>query len=78
MPGMITTTHFGPEETSARRFRVKATGETGVALGKPGVGHADTRPASIGPRNVHLIDLCNEETGEVRTYLASFLEEIRD
>lgn len=75
MPNM-TVEHFSSPQRKLRRFRVKATGETGTALSEHGTGNVH-RMATMGPAlNVALIDLCNDATGEVRTFRAEYLEEV--
>lgn len=74
MPRMTVETS-GPREPTARRYRIKATGQTGAVVsydGNTGVG----RVAAIGSELIHLIDLCDDVTGEVRTFRAEFLEQI--
>jgi hypothetical protein len=69
---------FRSPERKIQRYRVKATGETGAGVsanGSPTVG----RSASIGPQdNVQLIDICDDKTGEVRTFRAEVLERISE
>jgi hypothetical protein len=63
-------------ERNVQRYKVKATGETGSGVSDNGSRNVG-RLATIGPElNIQLIDICHEETGEVRTYRAEFLEKI--
>lgn len=74
----VETTHLTPNQP-LHRFKVKATGETGAAVSENGYGHVIGRSVSIGPRqNVLVIDLCDDQTGEIRTFRADFLERIQD
>lgn len=74
MPNLIQT--FSSPERKIQRFKVEATGETGSGVSDNGSRNVG-RLATIGPElNVSLIDLCDDKTGEVRTYRAEFLEKI--
>jgi hypothetical protein len=62
-----------------RRYKVNATGEAGSALNGLDGGTSIGRLVTIGDDlNVQVIDLCDDATGEVRTYRAEFLEEITE
>ncbi|MFE4197259.1 hypothetical protein ACFRJ9_15450 [Paenarthrobacter sp. NPDC056912] len=62
-----------------RRFRVPATGETGLALSGSHGGTSIGRKVTIGDDlNVSVIDVCLDEAGEVRTYRQAFLEEVAE
>lgn len=68
----------GPKRVE-RRFKVKATGEIGLALSGSRGGTSIGRQVTIGDNlNVNVIDVCLDETGEVRTYRQEFLEEVTD
>lgn len=74
MPNLIET--FRSPDRKTRRYRVNATGDTGSAVSDNGSQNV-VRLAAIGPHfNIQLIDLCDDNTGEVRTYRADRLEEI--
>jgi hypothetical protein len=75
MPNLTVETFRTPERQT-RRFKVKATGDIGSAVSENGSREV-TRLAAIGSQlNIQLIDLCDDDTGEVRTYRAEYLEEI--
>lgn len=75
MPAMTQT--FSSPERKTQRYRVKATGETGSGVSDNGSWNVG-RLATIGPElNIQLIDLCDDITGEVRTYRAEYLEQIQ-
>jgi len=68
----------GPEHKN-RRFRITATGETGSALSSTRGGTSIGRSVTIGPElNVHVTDICDDKTGEIRTFRTEFLEEITE
>jgi hypothetical protein len=74
MPNIVHA--FSSPERKFQRYKVKATGETGSGVSDNGNRNVG-RLATIGPElNVRLIDLCDDKTGEVRTYRAEFLEQI--
>lgn len=76
MPKMRIESLGNDSEKPGRKFKVKSTGFIGLAVGREGRGASPHRHAAIGSReNVLLIDLLDEETGEVRTFEATFLEE---
>ena len=62
-----------------RRFKVKATGEVGTGLSSTnGISNVG-RYATIGlEMNVTVIDLCMDETGEIRTFRLDYLEELTE
>jgi hypothetical protein len=65
---------FTSPERKVQRYKVKATGETGAGVSDHGSRNVG-RLATIGPElNVQLIDICDDKTGEVRTFRAEFLE----
>ncbi|MFD0046971.1 hypothetical protein ACFVGV_17455 [Pseudarthrobacter scleromae] len=65
---------FNTLKRKVQHFKVKATGETGAGVSDNGSRNVG-RVATIGPElNVQLIDICDDTTGEVRTYRAEFLE----
>lgn len=67
---------FKTQERKVQRYKVKATGETGAGISDNGSRNVG-RLATIGPElNVQLIDICDDTTGEVRTFRAEFLERI--
>lgn len=69
---------FPSPERKIQRFRVKATGETGSGVSDNGSRNVG-RLVTIGPEmNIQLIDVCHDETGEVRTYRAEYLERISE
>ena len=73
----VSTESYSAPEPVTRRFRVIKTGDEGSAAAPNGLGGSIHRSISIGSRNnVTLIDLVDDETGEVRTYVADKLEEI--
>lgn len=60
------------------RFRVKATGETGTAVSSSNGTSSIGRLASIGSEwNVRVIDICIDDTGEIRSFRADHLEDVR-
>lgn len=75
---LITTTSFGGPKRVITRFKVVKTGEIGSAVSKNGYENT-SRLVTIGPKdNIVVIDLCMDDTGEVRTFLESHLEELPD
>jgi hypothetical protein len=65
---------FTSPERKAQRYKVKATGETGAGVSDNGSRNVG-RLATIGPElNIQLIDICDDHTGEVRTFRSEFLE----
>lgn len=76
---MPKTQVFSGPRRQNRKFRVKATGETGPALSQD---HGSTnvgRYVTIGEElNVTVIDISLDGTGEVRTYRQEFLEEVTE
>ena len=65
-------------EPELRRFRVRETEETCSAVTAQG-SEKIRRLVSIGPNlNVNVIDLCDDKTGEIRTFKADALEELKD
>lgn len=78
MPEMRWETTGSPKQIE-RRFRVIATGEEGSAVSENGASSIIDRLVTIGPEwNIRVIDLCHDETGEIRTYRSDRLEEIKD
>jgi hypothetical protein len=73
MPNLVVETFRSPERKT-HRYKVKATGETGAGVSDNGSRNVG-RLATIGPElNIQLIDICDDKTGEVRTFRAEFLE----
>jgi hypothetical protein len=69
---------FGSPERKVQRYKVKATGETGSGVSHNGSRNVG-RLATIGPElNIQLIDICDDKTGEVRTYRAEFLQKVAE
>lgn len=67
---------FNSPERKTHRYKVKATGETGSGVSDNGSRNVG-RLATIGPKlNIQLIDVCDDVTGEVRTFRADYLEEL--
>jgi hypothetical protein len=74
MPNLVQT--FSSPERKVQRYKVKATGETGSGVSDNGSRNVG-RLVTIGPElNIQLIDICDDRSGEVRTYRAEFLEKI--
>ncbi|WP_416403466.1 hypothetical protein [Arthrobacter sp. LFS091] len=70
---------FSGPNRQERRYTIKATGETGSALSSTHGGTNVGRYATIGKDlNVTVIDICLDETGEIRTYRQEFLEEVTE
>lgn len=79
MPRTNITRYPLAQENPTVRFKIKATGETGSAVAP------NDRPAQIhqavciGPKhNVLVIDLCLDDSGEIKRFLAEKLEEITE
>ena len=71
----IRTEHFGQSEpTVPRRYKIKATGETGTALGPSKAPTATHQQMNDGERHLHVVTLLMENTGEVRMYADDALE----
>ena len=63
------TEHFGRSEpTVPRRYKVKATGETGTALGPSKAPTATHQQMDDGERHLDVVTLLMENSGEVRVY----------
>ena len=68
---------FTSPKRENRRYRVIATGETGTAVSGDHGGRNVGRLVTIGADlNVRVVDICHDETGEIRTYRENFVEEI--
>lgn len=77
MPNLTRETDHGAPR--APRFKIKATGDTGTAVSENGRPGLIGRLVSMGPKNnIRVIDLCDDASGEIRTYLAEKLEEVSD
>lgn len=75
--GVQTTSRSNGDDISVRRFKVNATGETGVAAAPQGLPRNTTRAVTLGDEwNVAVVDLCIEETGELKTYRLDRLTEV--
>ena len=75
----LTTQYSESMNPGAVRFRVLATGEEGTGVssnnGSRNIGHYVT----IGSENnIWAIEICMDETGEIRTYLKDRVEELPD
>ena len=70
---------FATPKWRTQRFRVTATGETGTGVSESNATRNVGRLATIGDKlNVLVIDVCLDETGEVRTYRQDKLEQLPD
>ncbi|MGC7152966.1 hypothetical protein [Paenarthrobacter ureafaciens] len=68
---------FSTPRRNVQRYRVKATNETGTALSETNGLDNVGRLVTIGNAfNVPVIDLCDDNTGEIRTFRADRLERI--
>lgn len=76
MPGLQ---NFSNPSPRTRRYRVKDTGETGSAVSSNGAPTVTSHMVTIGDKmNIQVVDLCIDNTGEIRTYLADRLDEISE
>lgn len=74
MPNIRTSWETPKRQT--RRYKVKATGEVGSSVSKNGLQTGDRLVALGSTNNIRVIDLCLDETGEIRTFRAEYLEEL--
>ncbi|WP_248760214.1 hypothetical protein [Pseudarthrobacter sp. SSS035] len=66
---------FTTPERRIQRYKVKATGDTGTGVSSSNGSRNVGRLATIGRElNIQLIDICDDKTGEVRTFRAEFLD----
>lgn len=67
------------KEDRSQKFKIKATGQVLPAIGKHGFPHIVGRYVSFGNElNATVIDLFDDTTGEVRSYLDTHLERMTD
>ena len=73
----VYTEEYGDQGPAVRRYRVRGTGETGLGVStKDGFSNVG-RNVTIGDQvSVFVIDLCLDESGEIKTYRHDRLEEL--
>lgn len=65
----IRTEHFGGQESTVpRRYKIKATDETGTAIAPSKMQDNVHQQMYDGDRHLHVVTLLMDDTGEVRMY----------